>query len=130
MKTPKRHYELTAVSHDPCERVWDRPQEEVSAQRWKRKNRIRQLKATIARLTEENNHLRTLLSLRIQHEYLESQKAALEWAAKHISAHIHQAETTTEWEDSGPVTYLHCPLPTITYNRSTGLLVPTTTKQP
>ena len=98
--------------------------------RWKRKNRIRQLKATIARQAEEIESLRTLLTLRIQHEHLESQKAALEWAAKHISAHIHQAETTTEWEDSGPVTYLHCPLPTITYNRSTGLLVPTTPKEP
>lgn len=51
MKTPKRHYELTAVSHDPCERVWDRPQEEVSAQRWKRKNREAQYKRTIAKLT-------------------------------------------------------------------------------
>lgn len=57
MKTPKRHYELTAVSHDPCERVWDRPQEEVSAQRWKRKNRIKQLKNTIARMKEENARL-------------------------------------------------------------------------
>lgn len=123
MKTPKRYPATMSVYSTRDELRQDRA-------RWKRKNRIRQLKATIAHLTEENNHLRTLLSLRIQHEYLESQKAALEWAAKHISAHIHQAETTTEWEDSGPVTYLHCPLPTITYNRSTGLLVPTTPKQP
>jgi len=49
MKTSKRHYELTAVSHDPCERVWDRPQEEVSAQRWKRKNRVKQLKRSLRR---------------------------------------------------------------------------------
>lgn len=118
MKTPKRYHKSPkkSWSEDYC--AW---RHDIETSRWKRKNRIRQLKATIARLTEENNHLRTLLSLRIQHEYLESQKAALEWAAKHISAHIHQAETTTEWEDSGPVTYLHCPLPTITYNRSTGL---------
>lgn len=120
MKTPKRH------SGNP--RAVDLYAQRHS--RWKRKNRIRQLKATIARQAEEIEHLRTLLTLRIQHEYLESQKAALEWAAKNICAHIHQIESTTEWEDSGPVTYLHCPLPTITYDRSTGLLVPTTTNQP
>ena len=89
--------------------------------RWKRKNRIRQLKLTISRQAEEIEHLRTLLTLRIQHEYLESQKAALEWSAKHISAHIHQAENTTEWEDSGPVIYFNCTAPTIKFNRSTGL---------
>ncbi len=47
MKTPERHYELTTMEHSACERVWDRPQEEVSAQRWKRKNRVKQLKHTI-----------------------------------------------------------------------------------
>ena len=123
MKTPKRYPATMSVYATRDELRQDRA-------RWKRKNRIRQLKATIARQAEEIEHLRALLTLRIQHEHLESQKAALEWAAKHISAHIHQAETTTEWEDSGPVTYLHCPLPTITYNRSTGLLVPTTPKEP
>lgn len=50
MKTPKRHYELTTMEHAATERVWDRPQEEVSAQRWKRKNRVRQLKNTITNL--------------------------------------------------------------------------------
>lgn len=55
MKTPKRHYELTTMEHSACERVWDRPQEEVSAQRWKRKNRVKQLKHTIDKLTFENN---------------------------------------------------------------------------
>ena len=128
MKTPKREYKKYYI--DPATGEPDEWTLGNIDARWKRKNRIAQYKRTIARLTEENNHLRTLLSLRIQHEYLESQKAALEWAAKHISAHIHQAETTTEWEDSGPVTYLHCPLPTITFNRSTGLLVPTTPKEP
>ena len=53
MKTPKRHFELTTMEHCATERVWDRPQEEVSAQRWKRKNRLKQLKLTIARLERE-----------------------------------------------------------------------------
>lgn len=47
MKTPKRHYELTTMEHCATERVWDRPQEEVSAQRWKRKNRVKQLKRSL-----------------------------------------------------------------------------------
>ena len=119
MKTPKREYKKYYI--DPATGEPDEWTLGNIDARWKRKNREAQLRRTIARLTEENQHLRTLLTLRIQHEYLESQKAALEWAAKHISAHIHQAETSTEWEDSGPVTYLHCPLPTITYNRSAGL---------
>ena len=47
MKPPKRHYELTTMEHCATERVWDRPQEEVSAQRWKRKNRVKQLKRSL-----------------------------------------------------------------------------------
>lgn len=53
MKTPKRHYELTTMEHSTWSRVWDRAQEHVSAQRWRRKNRIAQLKRTIARLERE-----------------------------------------------------------------------------
>lgn len=53
MKTPKRHIELTTFLLDGTERVWDYTQEQVSNQRWKRKNRTKQLKRTIARLTKE-----------------------------------------------------------------------------
>ena len=53
MKTPKRHYELTTMEHSTWSRVWDRAQEHVSAQRWRRKNRVAQLKHTIARLNRE-----------------------------------------------------------------------------
>lgn len=55
MKTPKRHYELTTMEHCATERVWDRPQEEVSAQRWKRKNRIAQLKRSLHRYRDCTN---------------------------------------------------------------------------
>lgn len=37
------------MEHCATERVWDRPQEEVSAARWKRKNRISQLKRSLHR---------------------------------------------------------------------------------
>ena len=50
MKTPKRHYELTTGIHNPTETMWDMSQEEVSGQRWKRKNREAQYKRTITRL--------------------------------------------------------------------------------
>lgn len=55
MKTPKRHYELTTMEHSAGERVWDRPQEEVSAQRWKRKNRVAQLKRSLHRYRDCTN---------------------------------------------------------------------------
>lgn len=54
MKTPKRHHELTTMEHSCTEKVWDFSQEQVNAQRWKRKNRVKQLKRTIERLTYEN----------------------------------------------------------------------------
>lgn len=47
MKTPKRHYELTTMEHSTWSRVWDRAQEHVSAQRWRRKNRVKQLKRSL-----------------------------------------------------------------------------------
>lgn len=85
MKTPKRHHELVCTSHDPCERVWDRPQEEVSSQRWKRKNRIAQYKCTIARQAEEIEHLRAALAIRTIHDINEHNKASLEYIQKHLS---------------------------------------------
>ena len=47
MKTPKRHHELTTMEHISTEKVWDYSQVQVNSQRWKRKNRIKQLKSTI-----------------------------------------------------------------------------------
>ena len=43
--------------HSSWSRVYDRPQVDVSAQRWKRKNRIARFKATIARLRSQNEYL-------------------------------------------------------------------------
>lgn len=40
------------MEHSASDRVWDRPQEEVSAQRWKRKNRVKQLKRSLERYKE------------------------------------------------------------------------------
>lgn len=91
MKTPQRHYELTATSHNPCERVWDLPQENVSAQRWKRKNRILQLKRTIARQAEEIEHYKNLLALSIIGEHYKLSQHCIDWAAKHIRVEMHQS---------------------------------------
>ena len=55
MRTPERHYELTTMEHSTCSRVWDRAQEHVSAQRWKRKNRVKQLKRTINKYRDCTN---------------------------------------------------------------------------
>lgn len=42
------------------DRVWDYTQEQVSTQRWKRKNRTAQYKLTIARLTKERDAVNRL----------------------------------------------------------------------
>lgn len=57
MKTPKRHHELSTLVHICTEKVWDFSQEQVNAQRWKRKNHIARLKNKIARLTAKNKWL-------------------------------------------------------------------------
>lgn len=65
MKTPKRHHELTTMEHICTEKVWDFSQEHVNAQRWKRKNRVKQLKRTIAKykngekIFHERSHLKS-----------------------------------------------------------------------
>lgn len=95
MKTPKRESE-----HLWCPIGETRDYQPTLAAkeraRWKRKNRIAQLKRTIARQAEEISNLRVLVTFKVQEEYMVEQKAALEWAAKHIFAHVfadHHLET-------------------------------------
>ena len=73
MKTPKRHYELTTMEHSACERVWDRPQEEVSAQRWKRKNKIAQLKRSLHKY-KDGTMLPKLQALRLAYKWMQELK--------------------------------------------------------
>jgi hypothetical protein len=95
MKTPKRESE-----HRWCPIGETRDYQPTLAAkeraRWKRKNRVAQLKRTIARQAEEIRNLRVLVTFKVQEEYMAEQKAALEWAAKHICAHVfadHHLET-------------------------------------
>ena len=93
MKAPKRSYDPN-LNHLSRARYVDKGKERRT--RWKRKNRIRQLKATIARQAEEIRNLRVLVTFKVQEEYMAEQKTALEWAAKHICAHVfadHHLET-------------------------------------
>lgn len=73
MKTPKRHYELTTMEHSSCKRIWDRNQEEVSAQRWKRKNRVKQLKKSL-RKYKEGTMLPKLMHIRLAYKWLQELK--------------------------------------------------------
>lgn len=88
MKTPKRHYELTTMEHSACERVWDRTQEEVSAQRWKRKNRVKQLKRTIVKLSKENEHLKQVLAVKVWEDVKAGMEEHVKYVAKHFESHI------------------------------------------
>lgn len=114
MKTPKRHYnvppERQALDIEPDSFDEDYYLQEA---RWKRKNRIRQLKNTIARQAKEIRNLRVLVTFRVQEEYIAEQKAALEWAVKHICMHVfddHHFETGTD--DTIRFT---CTLPTLKF---------------
>lgn len=79
MKTPKRHYELTTMEHSAGDRVWDRPQEEVSAQRWKRKNRTAQLKRSLHRY-KEGTMLPVLRDIRLAYKWIQELKKPKQYA--------------------------------------------------
>lgn len=110
MKTPKRSYNPN-LNHLSRARYVDKGKERRS--RWKRKNRVAQLKRTIARQAEEISKLRVLATFKVQEEYKAEQKAALEWAAKHICVNVfadHHLET-------GPdgISQFTCTLPTLKF---------------
>lgn len=98
MKTPTRHYhvplELQALDIEP-----DSFDEHYYLQesRWHRKNRIRQLKATIARQAEEIEHLRTALAIRTINDINENNIESLKFIQQHLTVetfqpHIEQKE--------------------------------------
>lgn len=82
MKTPKRHHELTTMEHISTERVWDYSQEQVNSQRWKRKNRIKQLKRTIERLRWENFHMKIDLHIPVDVSYDEYHSRRVDFTEK------------------------------------------------
>lgn len=69
MKTPKRHHKLTTMEHSCTEKVWDYSQEQVNSQRWKRKNRIKQLKRTLQKY-KKGTMLPELSYLRIAYNWI------------------------------------------------------------
>ena len=82
MKTPKREYKkhyICPATGEPDEWALGN----IDA-RWKRKNRIAQLKHTIAKQAKEIYHLRKLVELKLATEYAESEKQALRWAQENI----------------------------------------------
>lgn len=85
MKTPLRTC-WQWQGGEPCLNKHDEPRCTIMEQvtRWKRKNRIRQLKHTIAKQAKEIYHLRKLVELKLATEYAESEKQALRWAQENI----------------------------------------------
>ena len=90
MKTPKRHYhvppERQALDIEPDAFDEDYYLQEA---RWHRKNRIRQLKHTIARQAEEIEHYKNLLALAVIGEQYKLSQHCFDWAAKHIRVGMH-----------------------------------------
>lgn len=62
MKTPKRDYKKPPFTQFDLDPDWFEDYYQQQEQRWKRKNRVKQLKATITRLRAENLHLRLELA--------------------------------------------------------------------
>jgi hypothetical protein len=104
MKTPKRpdapiideaEYDCFGIPTGDITTYWDVYYEAHA--RWKRKNRIRQLKATIARQAEENKHLRTALAIRTINDINENNIESLKFIQQHLTVetfqpHIEQTE--------------------------------------
>ena len=81
MKTPKRSYDPN-LNHLIRAHYTVKGKERRA--RWKRKNRIKQLKNTIARQAEEIKHLRLLVARRILANLTAAEAHALEWARDNI----------------------------------------------
>lgn len=64
--------------------------------RWKRKNRIRQLKHTIAKQAEEIDHLRTALAIRTIHDINESNIESLKFIQQHLTVDTFQPSIEKE----------------------------------
>lgn len=99
MKTPKRHYhvppERQALDIEPESFDEDYYLQEA---RWKRKNRIRALKHTIARQAEEIDHLRTALAIRTIHDINESNIESLKFIQQHLTVDTFQPSIEREGE--------------------------------
>lgn len=90
MKTPLRTC-WQWQGGDPCLNRRGEPRCTIMEQvtRWKRKNRIRQLKHTIAKQVEEIENYKNLLALSIIGEHYKLSQRCTDWAAKHIRAEMH-----------------------------------------
>ena len=83
MKTPKRNYKTPAnyLSQD-IEPDFFEPDYNTQAARWKRKNRIKQLKRTIARLRWENFHMKIDLHIPVGISYDEYHSRRIDFTEK------------------------------------------------
>ena len=70
------------MEHISTEKVWDYSQEQVNSQRWKRKNRIKQLKHTIARLAHENFLMKIDLHIPVNISYDEYHSRRVDFTEK------------------------------------------------
>lgn len=71
---------------------------DVWCARAKRKNRIAQLKRTIRRLSEESEHLKKVLAIRIVDDVVQADREALEYAQKHLSVERRMPEISRDNE--------------------------------
>lgn len=115
MKTPKRYIEIAPFEFDTTEKEHQILPEHILEQRFKRKNRIAQLKRTIARQAEEIYHLRKLVELKLATEYAESEKQALRWALENIVIRTFAPNLTCEEIDGKLMLCNVAPRPQITF---------------
>lgn len=101
MKTPKRDaVDLTGINHIHVPLL----RRQIHA-RWKRKNRIRQLKATIARQAEEIEHLRAALAIRTINDINENNIESLKFIQQHLTVETFQPHIEREGDHNGMFTW-------------------------
>lgn len=96
MKTPKREYKkyyICPATGEPVE--WTLGN--IDARRH-RKNRIRQLKHTIARQAEEIDHLRAALAIRTIHDINENNIESLKFIQQHFTVDTFEPSIEREGE--------------------------------
>lgn len=93
METPKRNHKTVNHYRSADYREY---RTHVELARWHRKNRIAQLKHTIAKQAEEIDHLRTALAIRTIHDINESNIESLKFIQQHLTVDTFQPSIERE----------------------------------
>ncbi len=93
MKPPKRNHKTVNPYRSSN---YSEYRKHIELERWHRKNRIRQLKHTIAKQAKEIYHLRTALAIRTIHDINENNIESLKFIQQHLTVDTFQPSIERE----------------------------------